>query len=283
MVSTSITEWAAGRPLAGAVRSVMADLLRRVADEADPAAFRELYQTYGPRVKAYMMRQGADAALAEDLAQETLLTVWRRASLYVDERGSVATWIFTIARNLRIDRLRREMPWQALPDGGPMPLLKEGSTGAVVHSLQTVLSNGAGQWGTGPRGSSRLVRWLASGQVQGAPKRACGWSAAQARYLLWAADGAVCNRAFNDGHQLEHTARLLDVNAAEHGPVGRFTIAIDDERYVALTHAFADRRGIAVTQRVIQNGGRQLVVFDANNRLLESTSPNDECTLVFKS
>jgi RNA polymerase sigma-70 factor (ECF subfamily) len=116
MVSTSITEWAAARPLAGAVRSVMADLLRRVADEADPAAFRELYQTYGPRVKAYMMRQGADAALAEDLAQETLLTVWRRASLYVDERGSVATWIFTIARNLRIDRLRREMPWQALPE-----------------------------------------------------------------------------------------------------------------------------------------------------------------------
>lgn len=94
----------------------MADLLQRVANAADQAAFRELYQNYGPRVKAYMMRQGADAGTAEDLAQETLLTVWRRASLYAPEKGSVATWIFTIARNLRIDRLRRSVPWQALPE-----------------------------------------------------------------------------------------------------------------------------------------------------------------------
>jgi RNA polymerase sigma-70 factor, ECF subfamily len=113
---STITAWAGGRPSAGAVRGVMADLLRRVAEQADVAAYRELYQTYGPRVKAYMMRQGADAATAEDLAQETLLTVWRRAALYTEEKGTAATWIFTIARNLRIDRLRREVPWQELPE-----------------------------------------------------------------------------------------------------------------------------------------------------------------------
>jgi RNA polymerase sigma-70 factor (ECF subfamily) len=101
--------------LAGSISSIMADLLRRVAEQADTAAFRELYQLYGPRVKAYMMRQGADAGTAEDLAQETLFTVWRRASLYTADKGSAATWIFTIARNLRIDRLRREVPWQELP------------------------------------------------------------------------------------------------------------------------------------------------------------------------
>ena len=108
-----------GGPAIGPVPGLcsgMADLLRRVADEADLAAFRELYQTYGPRVKAYMMRRGADAATAEDVAQETLLTVWRRASLYVEEKGSAAAWIFAIARNVRIDRLRREMPWQELPE-----------------------------------------------------------------------------------------------------------------------------------------------------------------------
>jgi RNA polymerase sigma-70 factor (ECF subfamily) len=101
---------------AGAIGGIMADLLRRVAERADIAAFRELYQTYGPRVKAYMMRQGADAGTAEDLAQETLFTVWRRASLYTADKGSAATWIFAIARNLRIDRLRREVPWQELPE-----------------------------------------------------------------------------------------------------------------------------------------------------------------------
>jgi RNA polymerase sigma-70 factor (ECF subfamily) len=113
--------------LAGAISGVMADLLRRVAEEADIAAFRELYQTYGPRVKAYMMRQGADAGTAEDLAQETLFTVWRRASLYTADKGSAATWIFAIARNLRIDRLRREVPWQELPADQP-----EGAAGEAL-------------------------------------------------------------------------------------------------------------------------------------------------------
>jgi RNA polymerase sigma-70 factor (ECF subfamily) len=95
----------------------MADLLRRIAERSDPAAFRELFEAYGPRVKAYMMRQGADAGTAEDLAQETLLTVWRKAALYSGDKGSMTTWVFAIARNLRIDRLRREVPWQELPEG----------------------------------------------------------------------------------------------------------------------------------------------------------------------
>jgi RNA polymerase sigma-70 factor, ECF subfamily len=117
MVYHSVSTRADARPLPKAICGIMADLLRRVAEQADPAAFHELYQAYGPRVKAYMMRRGADAATAEDLVQETLLTVWRRASLYAEDKGSTATWIFTIARNLRIDRLRREVPWQELPEG----------------------------------------------------------------------------------------------------------------------------------------------------------------------
>ena len=95
----------------------MADLLHRVAQSGDVEAFRKLFQAFAPRVKAYMMRQGADANTAEDLAQETLLTVWRKAGLYSDVKGSATTWIFTIARNLRIDKLRREVAWQPLPEG----------------------------------------------------------------------------------------------------------------------------------------------------------------------
>jgi len=94
----------------------MSDLLQKVAQSRDVEAFRKLFELYGPRVKSYMMRQGADATTAEDLAQETLLTVWRKAGLYSDEKGSATTWIFTIARNLRIDRLRREVSWQPLPE-----------------------------------------------------------------------------------------------------------------------------------------------------------------------
>jgi RNA polymerase sigma-70 factor (ECF subfamily) len=93
-----------------------AALLRDVAESRSDAAYRALFESFCPRVKAYLMRQGADATSAEELAQETLLMVWRKASLFDLTRGSVATWIFTIARNLRIDRLRREVAWQSLPE-----------------------------------------------------------------------------------------------------------------------------------------------------------------------
>ncbi len=69
----------------------MADLLQRVAANGDVDAFRALFRVYAPRVKSYMLRQGADAATAEELSQETLLTVWRKAALYSDEKGSATT------------------------------------------------------------------------------------------------------------------------------------------------------------------------------------------------
>lgn len=94
----------------------MADLLERIAENRDPQAFRELFRTYGPRVKALLMRLGADAEIAEDITQETLLTVWRKANLFSAEKGSLSTWVHTIARNLWIDRMRREAIWENLPD-----------------------------------------------------------------------------------------------------------------------------------------------------------------------
>lgn len=94
----------------------MGDLLQRIARDRDPQAFQDLFRLYGPRIKAVMMRQGADADTAEDIAQETLFAVWRKAHLFVEQKGSIATWVYTIARNLRIDRLRRQVPWQDLPE-----------------------------------------------------------------------------------------------------------------------------------------------------------------------
>lgn len=94
----------------------MSDLILRIAADRSSEAFTALFKDFRPRIKAFMMRQGADAALADELAQETLLTVWNKAGLYSREKGSPANWIFTIARNLRIDRLRRETVWQELTD-----------------------------------------------------------------------------------------------------------------------------------------------------------------------
>lgn len=75
---------------------------------ADRQAFIRLFSHFAPRIKGYMTRQGLSAARAEDLAQETMLTVWRKAALFDPTRADAAAWIFTIARNLRIDAQRRE-------------------------------------------------------------------------------------------------------------------------------------------------------------------------------
>ena len=83
-------------------------LVTSVGQARDEAAFRELFDHFAPRVKGYLMRHGANAAVAEDLAQEAMLVLWRKAGLFDSEKASASTWVFTIARNLRIDEIRRE-------------------------------------------------------------------------------------------------------------------------------------------------------------------------------
>ncbi len=85
-----------------------AELVRRVAESRDKSALAALFNLYAPRIKSMMLKLGTDSAQAEDLAQEALLMVWRKAHLYSPDKGAPSTWIFTIARNLRIDALRRQ-------------------------------------------------------------------------------------------------------------------------------------------------------------------------------
>ena len=83
-----------------------ADWIAAIAQRQDRAAFAALFEFYAPRIKTMLTRLGAAADTAEDLAQETLLTVWRKAAYFDPARASASAWIYTIARNLRIDRLR---------------------------------------------------------------------------------------------------------------------------------------------------------------------------------
>jgi RNA polymerase sigma-70 factor (ECF subfamily) len=81
--------------------------MEAVAARQDRAAFAELFAYYGPRVKSYLLRLGADDGQAEELAQEVMVTVWRKAALFDRRQASVSTWLFRIARNRRIDAIRR--------------------------------------------------------------------------------------------------------------------------------------------------------------------------------
>ena len=82
--------------------------VRRVARMRDEAAFAELFAHFAPRVKAFLMRSGWPEAMAEDCMQDVMATLWHKAHMFDPSRASVATWVFTIARNRKVDLLRRQ-------------------------------------------------------------------------------------------------------------------------------------------------------------------------------
>lgn len=95
-------------------------LMLAVRDRQDRAAFATLFQHFAPRVKGFLMKSGTEAALAEDCAQDVLAVLWHKAALYDPARASVATWVFTIARNRRIDIARKaRRPEPEALDWGP--------------------------------------------------------------------------------------------------------------------------------------------------------------------
>lgn len=85
-----------------------AALLARVGKNADRDAFVALFNYYAPRVKSYLLKHGADDSTAEEIVQNTFISVWEKAKTYNPAKAAASTWIFTIARNKRIDGLRRE-------------------------------------------------------------------------------------------------------------------------------------------------------------------------------
>lgn len=91
-------------------------LIEAVALHRDREAFARLFQYFAPRLKAWLMKSGATSAAAEDFAQDTLLTVWRKADLFDARKARAATWVFTIARNRRLDMLRRDARAAQVPE-----------------------------------------------------------------------------------------------------------------------------------------------------------------------
>lgn len=102
-------------------------LVLAIAARQDRNAFAALFAMAAPKVKAYMMRTGSAPEMAEEIAQEAMLLVWRKASYFDPARASAATWIFTIARNLRID-FQRKVKSSQLPGTDPSSFQEEERT-----------------------------------------------------------------------------------------------------------------------------------------------------------
>lgn len=128
--------------IAGATPEV---LIARIAGTRDRAAYAALFSRFAPKLKAFAMGQGLSAAEAEDLAQDALLNVWRKAHLFDARKATAVTWIYSIARNLRIDAARKakrvkELPedlWQSDPD---KPADEAIALSQSAHSLKDALA-----------------------------------------------------------------------------------------------------------------------------------------------
>ena len=123
-----------------------AALIISIATNADRAAFAALFNRFAPRLKAYALRLGASHALAEDIAQESMLTLWRKAGSFDPGRATAEAWIFAIARNLRIDLFRRarfEVIRSELPEKPSEELNAEAVVAAVQYAARVRRALGA--------------------------------------------------------------------------------------------------------------------------------------------
>ncbi len=138
-----------GKNLDGARPSSHWDnLLVRVGRDRDKDAFAELFSHFAPRIKSFLLKLGTDMSLAEEIAQEAMIIVWRRSETYNPSQSGAGTWIFTVARNKRIDRLRREnrpMPdftdpafSKDTPETGEIVVLRQQEDEKIRHALKNL-------------------------------------------------------------------------------------------------------------------------------------------------
>ena len=90
------------------VASEMSSCLQKIGEARDRAAFEVVFRFFAPRVKAYLMKSVREPNASEELMQETMVQVWRKAGQFDPAKASASTWIFAIARNLRIDAYRKD-------------------------------------------------------------------------------------------------------------------------------------------------------------------------------
>lgn len=118
----------------------MSDLLVAVGAKRDVEAFQSLFRHFAPRIKAYMSRGATTAIQPDEIMQETMVAVWNKAALYDPAKGSAATWIFTIARNQRIDAYRRTHRPEFDPNDPAFVPASEPAADDLVQSEETARS-----------------------------------------------------------------------------------------------------------------------------------------------
>lgn len=116
--------------------------LVQISERRDKVLFAQFFNHFGPRLKGYVMRLGMTSALAEEVTQEAMLAVWRKAHLFNPAKASASTWLYTLTRNLCIDRMRREraveVEWQD-DDADPDPR-DRGEHAVIEQRMQAAIA-----------------------------------------------------------------------------------------------------------------------------------------------
>lgn len=114
----------------------MERLIVAVGETRDRQAFSAVFAHFAPRIKAYLMRTGCEAGAAEEVVQEAMVALWRRADRFDPAQANASTWVFTIARNKRIDMLRRERRPEVDPEDPALVRDPEVPADRTIESAQ---------------------------------------------------------------------------------------------------------------------------------------------------
>ncbi|MFP4312992.1 MAG: sigma-70 family RNA polymerase sigma factor [Alphaproteobacteria bacterium] len=110
-------------------------ILCDIGKNRDKQSFVTLFEYFAPRIKSFLIKGGADEHTADELAQETMLNIWDKAKSYDPQKAAASTWIFTIARNKRIDALRKSKGYYV--DLDDLPILEDDESPSPVQNLYT--------------------------------------------------------------------------------------------------------------------------------------------------
>ena len=117
------------------VKNPFVAALVNIAKSQDIASFKKIFDYFSPRLKSFLMRSGADEAVAEEIIQETMTIIWTKADYYDPKVASPSTWIYTIARNCRTDMFRRLQKFDTPLAADDLSIeLEEEEPFAVLHS-----------------------------------------------------------------------------------------------------------------------------------------------------
>lgn len=118
-----VASFRAKRPVPPSVNNAAPDALywstqmAAVSLQRDRASFMRIYDHFAPRLQRYLRNLGVAESMADELVQEALLTLWRKAAMFDPARASLSTWLYRVARNLYIDHVRKEPHWLPVQDG----------------------------------------------------------------------------------------------------------------------------------------------------------------------